>query len=57
MLKDNKFLNSKSVDILSSQIKQIKDNTFANEVREHLNSLEYDKTIIILDKILLEIEK
>jgi hypothetical protein len=57
ILKDSRFLDSESIDELYNQIKQLKDKDIASEVKDNLNSLEYEKAIIILEKILLEFEK
>jgi response regulator RpfG family c-di-GMP phosphodiesterase len=57
ILKDSRFLDSESINELYNQIKQLKDKDIASEVKDNLNSLEYEKAIIILEKILLEFEK
>ena len=56
MLKENRFLNSESIDKLYNQVKQLKDRSVASEIKDDLNSFEYEKAILALEKILLEIE-
>ena len=56
MLKENRFLNSESIDKLYNQVKQLKDKSVASEIKDDLNSFEYEKAILALEKILLEIE-
>ena len=57
MLKESRFLNSESIDKLYNQVKQLKDKSVASEIKDDLNSFEYEKAILALEKILLEIEK
>ncbi len=56
MLKESRFLNSESIDKLYNQVKQLKDKSVASEIKDDLNSFEYEKAILALEKILLEIE-
>ena len=53
MLKENRFLNSESIDKLYNQVKQLKDKSVASEIKDDLNSFEYEKAILALEKILL----
>ena len=57
MLKENRFLNSESIDKLYNQVKQLKDKSIASEIKDDLNSFEYEKATLALEKILLEIEE
>ena len=57
MLKENRFLNSESIDKLYNQVKQLKDKSVASEIKDDLNSFEYEKATLALEKILLEIEE
>jgi signal transduction histidine kinase/DNA-binding response OmpR family regulator len=57
ILKESRFLNNKETDELFNQVLQLKDKSIASEIKENINSLEYEKAIIILEKILLEFEK
>ena len=57
MLKESRFLNSENINKLCNQVTQLKDKSIASEIRDNLNSFEYEKSIVILEKILLEIEK
>ena len=57
MLKESRFLNSESIDKLYNQVKQLKDKSIASEIKDDLNSFEYEKATLALEKILLEIEE
>ncbi|WP_368030868.1 response regulator [Arcobacter sp. s6] len=57
MLKESRFLNSENINKLCNQVIQLKNKFIANEIKDYLDSLEYEKAIVILEEILLEIEK
>lgn len=57
MLKESRFLNSENINKLCNQVIQLKNKSIANEIKDYLDSLEYEKAIVILEEILLEIEK
>ena len=42
---------------LYNQVKQLKDKSIASEIKDDLNSFEYEKATLALEKILLEIEE